>query len=181
MKGLSRPPFPQRPLVWGSPPKKERAVPGTPGSLAGDGSMSDLWQAITSTSIAFSYSSGSITTAFPSAIRVASFPFSVPVGVISVTLSSSLKNASSDGILAVFVAKDVGSLLSSTQSSYIFVEHLVEAGLAHSMRSGMAFADDIAPRFGSNESMAVYIASAGAGSSANRASGIVTIRSFQET
>lgn len=189
MKGLvKKSPFPQRPLVWASPPSRGVGTPSSviapPGGAlpeAGVATVTTIGQAMTSASFAFSYNNGSITAAFPSATRVARLPFITPVGIISVALSTSLVNASSNGVLSVFVAKDVGATLSASQNGNIYVDHLVEAGLSHSMRSGMAFSDDIAPRFGSNEAMAVYISSAGTGSSANRASGVITIRYFNET
>jgi hypothetical protein len=136
---------------------------------------------MTSASFSFSYNNGSVTDAFPSAHRISSLPFQTPVGIISVELATSLLNASSNGVLAVFVAKDVGATISASQNGNIYVSHLVEAGLSHSMRSGMAFSDDISPRFGSGEALAVYLSAAGTGSAANRASGIITVRYFNQT
>lgn len=189
MKGLAtNSPFPQRPLIWASPPPagagRGNSAIAPPGSALPEAPTVggvDILQAITSVSFGFSYNDGSVTAAFPTATKIAFTKFVTPVGIISVTLSTSLKNATTDGVLGVFVAKDVGSTISLTQNGNAYVEHLVEAGLGHSMRSGMAFSDDIAPRFGSNEQMAIYLCSAGTGAAANRASGVVTVRYFQAT
>lgn len=190
MRGLvKKSPFPQRPLVWASPPPRGAGVPSSviapPGGPLSEeinaSQTTAIRQAMTSASFAFSYNTGTITAAFPSATRVSRLPFITPIGLISVELATSLLNASSDGILAVFIAKDVGTSLSASQNGDIYVSHLVEAGLSHSMRSGMAFSDDISPRFGSGEALAVYLSAAGTGSAADRASGVITVRYFNET
>lgn len=185
MKGLTPPsPFPKRPLVWGSPPPAGAgrgnsviAPPGSalPGAASGTG---DLNQAITSISFAFNYNDNSINVPFPGGSLFVSQPFITAVGIISITLSTSMVNGGT-GVLAAYVAKNIGSKISASQNSNIYVEHVVNAGLGHSMRSGMAFSDDVAPRFGSGEQLAVYIADNASGG--NLVAGVVTVRYFQDT
>jgi hypothetical protein len=58
------------------------------------------------------------------------------------------------------------------------VEHVCEQGLGHSFRSGVGFADDIAPQFGSNEQIAIYVVSSGTGAAGSVSTSIVTLRYF---
>jgi len=58
------------------------------------------------------------------------------------------------------------------------VEHVCEQGLGHSFRSGVGFADDIAPKFGSNEQIAIYVVSSGTGAAGSASTSIVTLRYF---
>ena len=81
--------------------------------------------------------------------------------------------------MAVFVARDIGPILSVQASADIFVEHFCEAGLGASFRSGVAFADDVCPKIGANQGVAIYAISSGSGQATNVFSAIATIKFFQ--
>lgn len=145
------------------------------GAIAGGPAMN---QAVTSVSFAFNYNDNSINQPFPSAFLVASLPFITPVGIISIVLSTSILNGG-NSVLAVFVAKNVGNILSVTQNGNVYVEHVVNTTLGHSMRTGMAFSDDVSPRFGSGEKLSVYVSDNQSGG--NLVAGVVTVRYFSAT
>lgn len=175
--------YDRRPLIWGSPPAANAAggsiiaPPASAREESADGKVRDINIALSSLTFSAIYA-GAAAGTFPSFTRIASMQFAVPVGVASVVLSTSLVNATADGILAVVVAKNVGTTLDVANSSDVYVDHLVEQGLSHSMRSGMVFSDDVAPKFGSNEGFGIYVASAGTGFANNRAVAMATIRYF---
>lgn len=187
MRNLPHQAYDRRPLVWAAPPAVSKSAPGGDSVIAPpenarredvSGLSRDIRVALSSQTFSFNYTNGAINTAFPSATRVAFFTFAVPVGVASVVLSTSIVNATTDGVMGVYVARNVGPVLDLSETSDIYVDHLVNQGLSHSMRSGMAFSDDVAPKFGSGEGLGIYISSAGTGFANNRAVSIATVRYF---
>jgi hypothetical protein len=107
--------------------------------------------------------------------------FVTAIGLVAVELSTSIINASSDGVIGIFVCKDQGNIIDVSQATQLLVSHLVEQGLSHSMRSGTTFADDVAPKFGTAEKIAVYACAAGTNSGNDVFTALVTIRYFQLT
>lgn len=177
-------PFPQTPLVWGAPPgvgDEPSIIAPAPLTPPTPGAISSLSAALTAATFGINYLGGAITTAFPNAVRVATLTFSSPVGIVSVALSSSMSNVTADGICGVFICKDVGAIVNMTMSTIEFASHLVVANAAHSQRSGVTFADDVAPKFGSNERMAMYVSSAGTGAASNFIVALATVRYFALT
>lgn len=157
------------PLVYAAPPVAEVLQPVEP---------MEGYIGISTVSFGFNYNDGSINTAFPSAVRVATQSFGNVVGISSVTLSTSIVNATTDGVVGVFVMRDNTPIANVLSSTDIYVEHFVNAGLGHSMRSGTAYADDTAPKFNTGEKLALYISSAGTGFAGNLIVAMVTIRYF---
>lgn len=191
MRNLPHQPFRKSPLLWGAPPTGDDAEdiassviappPIPAGGGSGNGGIVSLSGMVSAFTFAYNNLAGSINTAFPLAIRVAAFGFTTAVGLISVVLSSSIKNATTDGVCGLFIAKDIGATLNLSQQTDVYVDHIVTAGLSHSMRSGTVFADDVALKLGSNEKVALYASSAGTGFAGSLLTGIVTVRYFSLT
>jgi len=140
-----------------------------------------LAESVATIVFAVDYNDGSINVAFPTGNRVVAQAFQIPIAVVSVTLSTSLINAVPDAVLAVWVGRDVGAQAGLNGSNDVYVVHMVNQGLSHSMVSGVAYDEQIAPYFGSGQQMAIYISSSGTGFANNRAVAAVTVRYFPLT
>src|SRR5882672_11684395 len=140
-----------RPLAWGAPPPGgAEAIPGDsiippPGSTAGDGALSGgLNSALSPVTFSFNdVASGTINSAYPKFIRVATQNFVTAIGLVNVDLSTSIANLASDGVAGIAVAKDQGAVLSVVGNTNLDVCHVCTASAAHSMRSGVSFADEV--------------------------------------
>lgn len=180
--------FKKRPLVWGAPPTSDDAGDGsviTPPPLGqqylGEGAKLGPEGSISSAAFTYNNLLGTLSSVFPVATLVLSQAFTLPVGIVGITLSTSLKNATTDGVIAVVVARANGATIDFSKNTDLYVEHLVTAGLTHSMRSGSVYADDVALKIASGEKVGLYVSSAGTGSGSNLISAIVNIRYFALT
>jgi len=171
--------FPQNGLVWGTEPSPAGLDLGDPASPGSSVLQPDTPYILSIVPIEFSIRDvGTVNSAYPAGTRVATQGFVVPIGLLSATLSTSMVNATTDSTMAVIVARDVGATISLAGSSDILLVHFCEQGLSHSMRSGVGFADDIAPKYGSNDKIAIYVVSSGTGFANNRTSASVILRYF---
>jgi hypothetical protein len=100
------------------------------------------------------------------------------IGLLSASLSTSIVNATSDTPYIIIVACDVGPNMNVLAGVDALVEHVCEQGLGHSFRSGVGFADDIAPKYGSGVNIAIYVVSSGTGAAGSVSTSIVTLRYF---
>ena len=161
-------PFSPQPLRWAVPPGTAPgdlpgAVPSpTPSNPVGS-PLSSLPVASLSTVSFAVRGSGVVGTAFPALTRVGVLTFRQVVVIMGVSLTSSIVNASVSDACCLIVHKDNGLLLSVSNITDVFAEHIVEQGLSHSIRTGTSFTDNIAPSFSSNESMALYAVMPAAG------------------
>lgn len=180
LPNLAHQPWPRFGLNWGTEPSPAGLDLGDPASPSSSAAQPGLMPVLSITNIAFGvrYNTGTINTAYPIAVRVASQGFVVPIGLLSASLSSSMVNATSDSTLAVLIARDVGPQISLSGSSDILVIHFCEQGLSHSMRSGVGFADDLAPKYGSGQNIALYICAYGTGYANNLVSVEAILRYF---
>jgi len=163
-RNLIHQPFPQRGLRWGTEPTSQQS--GSPG------------QANAIIPVTFGARVVGAAGTYPIANRVATQSFTMAIGLLSASLSTSIVNATSDTPYAIIVARDVGPNMNILAGVDALVEHVCEQGLGHSFRSGVGFADDIAPKFGSNEQIAIYVVSSGTGAAGSASTSIVTLRYF---
>lgn len=149
----TRPPFNRQPLRWASPPGAGDvgAIPGPatlqPGGLS-VGSLSSVTFATRLTGVQG--------VAWPTLVRVATQGFAQPVALLGVSLCASISNTSLTNTSTLAVHKDVGASLNVSAGTDFLAEYTVEQGLAHSIRSGTSFSDNLAPYFGTNEAVAIY-------------------------
>lgn len=168
MPNLAPPPgapaaFQRAPLVYASPPRP----------LTGDNTLS---QVLSNISFAFSGTGAVAGSGFPVAVLVASQVFDFQVAIISVSLASSIVNATSDAVAAAFVAKNNAATMNAQGATDLYIEHIVNAGLGHSFRSGTVFDDTIAPIYAAGQSIGLFLSSSGTGVASNKIAGTVTIR-----
>lgn len=177
--------------MWGAPPPGGPGVPngdsvippipvapGDTSALGGTG----LNQALTPVTFEFNYlAAATLNKVFPLFTRMATQSFSLPVALCNIDLSTSMANLNATAICSIIVAKDQGPTLNVNGNTTVYVCHIVTAGSSHSMRSGVSFADDVAPRLGSSEQVALYASSVpqGGGGSDNYLTAVCTIRYFQ--
>lgn len=182
-----RPPFPKRPLIWGAPPtgndpEDVASSVIAPPAAAGNGvpavaGLGTLSAALAPVTVAVNYTTGTINTAFPNGVRVATQSFVTPIGLVSVDLSTTGVNTS-DAVMAIIIAKDIGANIDIQNSTVVYSVHLIAAGATMSQRTGLSFADEVAPRIGSGEKVAIYISSSGTGFATNVATAVLTLRYF---
>lgn len=177
---LPYPTFPRNGLVWGTDPG---AAAGAPAPATSDATPSatpaPMVRPVRSiVSISFGGRVSGLAGTYPIANRVATQNFTTAIGLLTASLSSSMVNATTDTPMIAIIARDVGANLNVLNGSDIMVAHVVEEGLAHSMRSGVGFADDIAPKFGSGQNIALYLVSSGTGAASNFATAIAVLRYF---
>lgn len=153
-------PFINQPLRWASPPGvgEAGAVPGPLPTGQGGfpaGSLSSFTLG--------SRGTGILGTAWPVLVRVATQKFQQPVAILGVSLAASIVNASATETAVIGIHKDVGASLSMAAGTELYAEYTVEQALSHSIRTGTSFTDNLAPYFGSNEAMAIYVLMRAAG------------------
>jgi len=151
------------PLVYASPPRPI-------------GDIAVVGQVLSNISFGINVNDGSINTAFPSMVLVASQSFDFQVALVSVSLCSSIVNATTDGVVGAFVARNTVATLNVNGATDMYVEHLVNQGLGHSYRSGTVFDDSVAPVYAAGQSVGLYMCSAGTGFANNRMVATVTLR-----
>jgi hypothetical protein len=169
-RNLEHQAHPQNQLNWGTEPTGyKRPIPPGAGPLP-------LANSIIPITFGARVSGASGT--YPNANRVAVQSFTTAIGLLSASLSTSIINVTSDSPYVIVVSRDVGANLNVNNSTDMLVEHVCEQTLGHSFRSGVGFADDIAPKYGSGEKIGIYVCSSGTGVAGNVATMIVTLRYF---
>jgi len=163
-RNLPHQPFPQRGLRWGTEPTSQQS--GSPGQA--NGIMP----------VTFGARVVGAAGTYPIANRVATQSFTMAIGLLSASLSTSIVNATSDTPYIIIISRDVGANLNVLSGVDMLVEHVCEQGLGHSFRSGVGFADDIAPKYGSGVNIAIYVVSSGTGVAGSVSTSIVTLRYF---
>jgi len=163
-RNMPHQPFPQRGLRWGTEPTSQQS--GSPG------------QANAIIPVSFGARVVGAAGTYPIANRVATQSFTMAIGLLSASLSTSIVNATSDTPYIIIISRDVGANLNVLSGVDMLVEHVCEQGLGHSFRSGVGFADDIAPKYGSGVNIAIYVVSSGTGVAGSVSTSIVTLRYF---
>lgn len=117
-----------------------------------------------------------INTALPLGTRAAIWIPQIDVKILSVSLATSMLNVTPDATMAIWITKFVANPQSISGSGIVFVEHVVQAGLAHSQRGGQDYVEETAPVVHHNEAIAVYVSNSGTGFASNRWSFSASIR-----
>lgn len=172
--------FPGRPLTWGTEPTPPPAAPST--AAPANGSNLTIPAAVLPVRSVVSVSFGARVTGaagtYPIANRIATQGFTTAIGLLTASLSTSVVNATTDTPMLIVIARDVGANLNVLAGNDILVTHAVEQGLSHSMRSGVGFADDIAPKYGSGQNIGIYLVSSGTGVAGNAATAVAVLRYY---
>ncbi|MDE2102588.1 MAG: hypothetical protein KGL39_35400 [Patescibacteria group bacterium] len=175
--------FPSLPISWGTEPTPASSSPaGLPAGVASTPLPSDSGYAnrpvISVVSISFGARATGVNGLYPIATRVATQGFTTPIGLLTASLASSIVNASTDTPVLIILARDVGASLNVLTGSDVLVAHVCEQGLGHSMRSGAAFADDIAPKYGANQNIALYVCQSGTNAAGSASTAVAVLRYF---
>ena len=173
--------YPRNPLTWGTAPTPSAAsAAAAPVNGSAAPSASDNLVKRVKSVVAISFGARVIGAAgtYPVANRIATQGFTTAIGLLVASLSTSMVNATTDTPMVVILARDVGPNLNVLAGSDTLVTHLVETGLSHSMVSGVGFADDIAPKYGSNQNIGLYLVSSGTGVAGNNATAIAVLRYY---
>ncbi len=146
-------PFTRQPIRWGAPPPNIGAKAIPPDANASDGASSF----VILNSLGFSRRvTGLVGGPFPKLARVSSIGFKQPIALINISLACSISNTSATDVAMVAIHKDVGAVMSVDLGDNFLADHIVEQGLAHSIRTGTSFMDNIAPGFGTSDEIAIY-------------------------
>lgn len=174
-------PFPRRPLVWGSPPTPEDAGGSAiaPPAAAPVGGANGRTTSLAAITWSYLYNDGSLSgDAFPSAVRVATQGFGVEVGLVSIEMAITGLNASSDGILGAFIAKNIGSSISVMSNTNVLLSYVIVAGLSDASRPAVVLSNDVAPKLSSKQELALYVCAAGTGAANDILAVTITTRYF---
>jgi len=161
-------PFHDNPFYWASPPVDDGdlSVYNTQNNFSPVGSVTFgvkvLGPAITLGT-------------FPNAQRVASVTFASNIGVLSVDLMAAIVNASANGEMGIYLARDVGPVIGLGNTADIYDGILAPLG-NFSKRSGASFSLDIAPLIKTNNAMALYAVGYGANLATSYIAVTATIR-----
>jgi hypothetical protein len=117
-----------------------------------------------------------ILAAYPLGQMVAQWSPGIDVKILSVSLATSMTNTTPDASMVIWVARYTGVNQQLGQTGLVYVEHIVNAGLAHSQRGGQDYVLETAPIVHHAESVAIYVSNSGTGYANNAWTGSATIR-----
>lgn len=109
-----------------------------------------------------------LTRVFPLGQQVALWSPGIDVKLLSISLATSMSNVTPDGTMAAWVARYTGNLQVLGQTGIVYVEHLVQAGLAHSQRGGQDYVLETAPVLHHGDQLAIYVSNSGTGVASNQ-------------
>lgn len=160
------------PFIWGSPPTDDSLLPdvnGTPATYTPLGSFTLSVEKIGVT----------VTQVFPFAQRAATVRFSYNAAILSVDTIATIVNATADlnpgSIWGVFVGLDNGPIINVSQGTDIW-DMIIAYGGTYVKRTGVAFANDIAPLAKLGKQFAIYVCGGGANVATSKIAVVATVR-----